>query len=192
MCALFQSRAPDPLPPLEPATSEFPKIEGAEIAATTYGKRVAGDFYDSLRVEPGAGLVWPARRCRAARDQSDESSQPRQNMFRTLGTELFSRPDFNEVRRHDRTLSSPQPRRDGSRRTASAPAPHSSAATTRNSALSVTPMPDTRRGCSATAPALSNSLHRFAARPVLPRHLRSSHGWPGERRGSSSGFAGSG
>ena len=52
MCALFHSREPEPLPALEPAPGEFPKIEGAEIAATTYGKRVAGDFYDSLRVSP--------------------------------------------------------------------------------------------------------------------------------------------
>ncbi len=52
MCALFHSRASKPLPVLEADASDFPMIDGAEIAATTYGKRVAGDFYDSLRVSP--------------------------------------------------------------------------------------------------------------------------------------------
>ena len=96
MCALFQSRVPDPLLPLEPATSEFPKIEGAEIAATTYGKRVAGDFYDSLRVSPERvlfGLLDVAGR----RESNQIILSAAQNMFRTLGTELFARPDFNEA-----------------------------------------------------------------------------------------------
>jgi serine phosphatase RsbU (regulator of sigma subunit) len=95
MCALFQSREPEPLPALEPVASEFPKIEGAEIAATTYGPRVAGDFYDSLRVSPERilfGLLDVAGR--------RESNQPilsaARNIFRTLGTELFSRVDINE------------------------------------------------------------------------------------------------
>jgi hypothetical protein len=34
---------------VEPIPDEFPKIDGAEIAATTYGRRVAGDFYDFFR-----------------------------------------------------------------------------------------------------------------------------------------------
>ncbi|MFZ1049112.1 MAG: SpoIIE family protein phosphatase, partial [Candidatus Sulfotelmatobacter sp.] len=87
---------PDPLLPLEPATSEFPKIEGAEIAATTYGKRVAGDFYDSLRVSPERvlfGLLDVAGR----RESNQIILSAAQNMFRTLGTELFARPDFNEA-----------------------------------------------------------------------------------------------
>src|SRR5258708_13980501 len=52
MCALFHSRTPEPPPALEPVPGEFPNIEGAEIAATTYGARVAGDFSASLRVSP--------------------------------------------------------------------------------------------------------------------------------------------
>jgi phosphoserine phosphatase RsbU/P len=95
MCALFQPRVPDPPPSLEPATGEFPKIAGAEIAAATYGKRVAGDFYDSLRVSPERilfGLLDVAGR----RESNQVILSAAQNMFRTLGAELFSRPDFNE------------------------------------------------------------------------------------------------
>src|SRR5947209_2182868 len=52
MCALFDPRQPEPLLAVEPVPVQFPKIEGAEIAANTYGARLAGDFYDSLRVGP--------------------------------------------------------------------------------------------------------------------------------------------
>lgn len=96
MCALFQPRAPEPLPALEAVTSEFPRIDGAEIAATTYGKRVAGDFYDSLRVSPERilfGLLDVAGR----RESNQGILSAAQNMFRALGPELFSKPDFNEA-----------------------------------------------------------------------------------------------
>ncbi len=96
MCALFQPRVPDPPPSLEAAANQFPKVQGAEIAASTYGKRVAGDFYDSLRVGPERvlfGLLDVAGR--RASNQAILSAA--QNAFRTLGTELFSRPDFNEA-----------------------------------------------------------------------------------------------
>ena len=96
MCSLFQSRAPEPTPAVKPSASEFPKIQGAEIAATTYGKRAAGDFYESLRVGPERvlfGLLDVAGR--------RESNQPvlsaAQTMFKTVGLELFSGADFNEA-----------------------------------------------------------------------------------------------
>jgi phosphoserine phosphatase RsbU/P len=96
MCALFNSRVHEPEPSPELLAREFPKIEGAEIAATTFGKRVAGDFYDFLRVSPERvlfGLLDVAGR--------RESIQPilsaAQKLFRSVGTELFSRADFNEA-----------------------------------------------------------------------------------------------
>jgi len=96
MCALFQSRTPaPPLPALEVAPGEFPKIEGAEIAATTYGQRVAGDFYDSLRVSPERilfGLLDVAGR----RQNNQKILSAAQKIFRTLGAELFLPPDINE------------------------------------------------------------------------------------------------
>jgi len=95
MCPLFRSRTPEPPPALEPVASEFPKIVGAEIAATTYGKRVAGDFYDSLRVGPERilfGLLDVAGR----RENNQTILSAAQNIFHTLGPELFSPPDINE------------------------------------------------------------------------------------------------
>ncbi len=96
MCALFQPRGPDSPPSLEPSANQFPKIQGAGIAASTYGKRIAGDFYDSLRVSPERvlfGLLDVAGR----RTSNQAILSAAQNAFRTLGAELFSRPDFNEA-----------------------------------------------------------------------------------------------
>jgi serine phosphatase RsbU (regulator of sigma subunit) len=80
---------------LEPVPAEFPKINGAEIAATTYGKRVAGDFYDSLRVSPERilfGLLDVAGR----RENNLPVLAAATKVFRTLGAELFAAPDINE------------------------------------------------------------------------------------------------
>jgi phosphoserine phosphatase RsbU/P len=80
---------------VESVPGEFPKIDGAEIAATTYGKRVAGDFYDSLRVSPERilfGLLDVAGR----RENNQLILTAAQKIFRTLGTDLFSRSDINE------------------------------------------------------------------------------------------------
>jgi sigma-B regulation protein RsbU (phosphoserine phosphatase) len=96
MSPLFQSRTPEPPPALEPVAGEFPKMEGAEIAATTYGQRVAGDFYDSLRVSPERvlfGLLDIAGR----RQSNQQILSAAQKIFRTLGTELFAPPDINEA-----------------------------------------------------------------------------------------------
>ncbi len=95
MCSLFQPRVQEPSPSSEPVTNEFPKIEGAELAATTYGKRVAGDFFDSVRVSPERvlfGLLDVAGR----REHNQKVLSAAQDLFRTLGVDLFSRTDFNE------------------------------------------------------------------------------------------------
>jgi serine phosphatase RsbU (regulator of sigma subunit) len=95
MCALFQSRVPEAPPVLESVPSDFPRIDGAEIAATTYGKRVAGDFYDSLRVSPERilfGLLDVAGR----RETNRLILSTAQDIFHTLGSELFLQPDINE------------------------------------------------------------------------------------------------
>jgi serine phosphatase RsbU (regulator of sigma subunit) len=96
MCSLFHTREPEPAPTAEAADSEFPKIDGGEIAASTYGPRVAGDFYESLRVSPERilfGLLDVAGR----RENNQKILTTAQNLFRTLGAELFSRADFNEA-----------------------------------------------------------------------------------------------
>lgn len=71
-------------------------MPGAEIAATTYGKRVAGDFYDSVRVSPERilfGLLDVAGR----RESNQAILSVATKVFRTLGTELFSGADINEA-----------------------------------------------------------------------------------------------
>lgn len=95
MCALFQSRLPDHLAPPEPVPNEFPVMDGAEIAATTYGQQIAGDFYDAIRVSPERilfGLLDVAGR----REKNQTILSAAQSIFRSLGAELFSPPDINE------------------------------------------------------------------------------------------------
>src|SRR5260370_7482927 len=95
MCALFHSRTPEPPPALESVPAEFPNIEGAEIAATTLGARVAGDFYDSLRVSPERilfGLLDVAGR----RENNQAVLTAATKIFRTMGAELFANADINE------------------------------------------------------------------------------------------------
>src|ERR1700731_1396192 len=95
MCPLFHSRVSEPVPVLEPVPSGFPTIDGAEIAATTYGKRVAGDLYDSLRVSPERilfGLLDVAGR----RKDNQAILSAAQETFRGLGASLFAPPEANE------------------------------------------------------------------------------------------------
>ena len=80
---------------IEPLPAVFPTIRGAEIAASVIGHRVAGDFYDSLRVSPERilfGLLDVAGR----REENASILAAAQQTFRSLGVELFSRPEANE------------------------------------------------------------------------------------------------
>ncbi|PYX48167.1 MAG: hypothetical protein DMG79_12525 [Acidobacteria bacterium] len=95
MRSLFHSRGPDSVPIVEPVPTAFSTIEGADIAAVFAGKRVAGDFYDSVRVSPERvlfGLLDVAGR----RENNRGILTAAQDIFRNVGAELFSRPDMNE------------------------------------------------------------------------------------------------
>jgi len=95
MPSLFQSRPPDAPPAIEPVPTIFPEIEGADIAAVFTGKRVAGDFYDSLRVSSERilfGLLDVAGR----REENRSILAGAQQIFRSVGADLFSRLDINE------------------------------------------------------------------------------------------------
>jgi serine phosphatase RsbU (regulator of sigma subunit) len=95
MFSLLQSRGSIPRFVDEAPANPFPKIEGAEIAATTYGRRAAGDFYDSLRVGPERvlfGLLDVAGR----RETNQTILSVAQAIFRDFGTEVFSPDDINE------------------------------------------------------------------------------------------------
>ena len=95
MSSRFHSRDPETGPTVEPVATVFPTIEGAVIAADSLGERVAGDFYESVRVSPERvllGLFDLAGR----REDNHGILAAAQEIFRTLGTELFSHPDLNE------------------------------------------------------------------------------------------------
>jgi serine phosphatase RsbU (regulator of sigma subunit) len=80
---------------VSPAANDVPKIKGAEIAASTYGPRVAGDFYDFARVSPERilfGLLDVAGR----RESNQKILSAAQEIFRTQGAELFLSTDMNE------------------------------------------------------------------------------------------------
>lgn len=92
---LFQSRDPQLPSRVEPVPTVFPPIDGAEIAAVFTGKRLAGDFYDCIRVSPERvliGLLDAAGR----RDENRHILSAAQKIFRESGSQLFSGSDLNE------------------------------------------------------------------------------------------------
>jgi serine phosphatase RsbU (regulator of sigma subunit) len=91
----FQHRVAEPAPEAQPLPTEFPAIDGARMAAVFCGNRVAGDFYDALRVSPHRilfGLLDVAGR----REGNRGILISAQKILRTLGADLFARPDVNE------------------------------------------------------------------------------------------------
>lgn len=96
MRSLFHARAPESPVVIEPVPTVFPAIAGADIAAVFAGKRLAGDFYDAIRVSPERvliGLLDVAGR----REDTRHILTATQETFREVGTELFSASDINET-----------------------------------------------------------------------------------------------
>jgi serine phosphatase RsbU (regulator of sigma subunit) len=94
MLSKFRSSTAEPQL-VEPVATVFPEIAGADIAALFVGKRLAGDFYDSIRVSSERvliGLLDVAGR----REDNRSILVAAQEVFRTLGSELFSPADINE------------------------------------------------------------------------------------------------
>lgn len=95
MARRFHSGPSEAALPLEPVPTVFPHMEGADIAAVFVGKRIAGDFYDSVRVNSERvliGLLDIAGR----RDETRNLLVSAQEVFRTVGLQLFSPADINE------------------------------------------------------------------------------------------------
>jgi serine phosphatase RsbU (regulator of sigma subunit) len=89
MLSRFRSDAATPTL-MEPVPTVFPTIAGADIAAVFVGKRIAGDFYDSIRVSSERiliGLLDVAGR----REDNRSLLVAAQEVFRTVGLQLFQR-----------------------------------------------------------------------------------------------------
>jgi serine phosphatase RsbU (regulator of sigma subunit) len=97
MLAFFRSQtARRPPQQTELARAEVPELRGAEIAAVFYGQRMAGDYYDFLRVGPSRvlfGMLDVAGR----RSDNQEILAAAQATFRNGGAELFRGEDINEA-----------------------------------------------------------------------------------------------
>jgi serine phosphatase RsbU (regulator of sigma subunit) len=92
----FRLRKPPSVPVCHPVHSDVPKVPGAELASVYCGRRMAGDFYDFIRVDPKRvlfGLFDAAGRLRETRVILIAAQQT----FRTAGADVFTRSDINEA-----------------------------------------------------------------------------------------------
>jgi serine phosphatase RsbU (regulator of sigma subunit) len=84
-------------PPLtDPLHCDTPVLRGAEIAAVYTGQRVAGDFYEFLRVGPSR-MLFALLDIAGLRADTREILIAVQRTFRTLAPSLFAGEDFNET-----------------------------------------------------------------------------------------------
>jgi serine phosphatase RsbU (regulator of sigma subunit) len=85
-----------PAPVRQPVRAETPQLSGAELASVYYAPRIAGDFFDFVRVGPDRvlfGLLDVA----GNEKETDPIISAAQDTFRTVGTELFQPADINET-----------------------------------------------------------------------------------------------
>jgi serine phosphatase RsbU (regulator of sigma subunit) len=84
-------------PPLtDPLHCDAPLLRHAEIAAVYTGQRVAGDFYEFLRVGPSR-MLFVLLDIAGLRADTREILIAVQKTFRSLAPELFAGEDFNET-----------------------------------------------------------------------------------------------
>jgi sigma-B regulation protein RsbU (phosphoserine phosphatase) len=93
--SLFKPREVAPLP-IGPLHCDTPMLRHAEIAAVYTGQRVAGDFYEFLRVSPSR-MLFVLLDIAGLRADTREILIAVQKTFRTLGPKLFAGEDFNET-----------------------------------------------------------------------------------------------
>lgn len=93
--SLFNRREVAPLP-TDPLHCDTPALRHAEIAAIYSGQRVAGDFYEFLRVGPSR-MLFVLLDIAGLRADTREILIAVQKTFRTLAPTLFAGDDFNET-----------------------------------------------------------------------------------------------
>ncbi len=92
---IFQ-RQENSSPPADPVHCDVPKLQNAEIACIYYARRIAGDFYEFLRVSPSRTLF-------ALLDLSGRRADTRevliaaQKTLRKLAPRLFGGQEVNEA-----------------------------------------------------------------------------------------------
>ena len=94
--AIFNFGRSKPLPRRDPIHAQVPELHQANLSAVYYGQRMAGDFYDFLRVSPKRvlfGLLDVA----GPLDGNRTIVNAAQHTFRRLGAELFAKDDINEA-----------------------------------------------------------------------------------------------
>ena len=84
------------LPLTDPLHCDAPVLRHAEIAAVYTGQRVAGDFYEFLRVGPSR-MLFVLLDIAGLRADTREILIAVQKTFRTLAPKLLSGEDFNET-----------------------------------------------------------------------------------------------
>jgi serine phosphatase RsbU (regulator of sigma subunit) len=85
-----------PAPIRGPFRSDILELHEAELAAVYHGRRMAGDFYDFIRVRPDRvlfGLLDAA----GGLEETRAIVAAAQQTFRTVGAELLARNDINEA-----------------------------------------------------------------------------------------------
>jgi phosphoserine phosphatase RsbU/P len=85
-----------PLPVGDPLRCDIPVLRYADIAAVYSGQRVAGDFYEFLRVGPSR-MLFVLLDIAGLRVDTREILIAVQKTFRTLAPRLFAGEDFNET-----------------------------------------------------------------------------------------------
>jgi serine phosphatase RsbU (regulator of sigma subunit) len=96
MRALFHFEESRPAAVHHPIHSEVPELEGAGLASVYDGCRMAGDFYDFIRVGPHR-VLFGLFDAAGGLEETRATVSAAQQTFRTVGTELFARRDPNEA-----------------------------------------------------------------------------------------------
>ena len=82
--------------PVDPFHCDVPALRDAEIAAVYYDHRMAGDFYEFLRVGRSR-MLFALLDMAGRRADTRETLIATQTTFRTLAPKLFAGEDFNEA-----------------------------------------------------------------------------------------------
>jgi serine phosphatase RsbU (regulator of sigma subunit) len=93
--SIFEDRETSP-PLVDPLRCDAPVLRHAEITAVYTGQRVAGDFYEFLRVGPSR-MLFVLLDVAGLRADNREILIAVQKTFRTLAPRLFAGEDFNET-----------------------------------------------------------------------------------------------